>query len=79
MAVREVHLQQLLGALVRDRQGQRIGRLEEVRAELASLEPERVGQLRQEPAAGIDQPPHVAPAAVVRRERADHLALHRPR
>jgi hypothetical protein len=33
MAVREVHLQQLLGALVRDRQGQRIGRLEEVRAE----------------------------------------------
>jgi len=33
MAVREVHLQQLLGAVVRDRQGQRIGRLEEVRAE----------------------------------------------
>jgi hypothetical protein len=33
MAVREVHLQQVLGAVVRDRKGRRVGRLEEVRAE----------------------------------------------
>ena len=33
MAVREVHLQQVLGAVVRNRQGQRVGRIEEVQAE----------------------------------------------